>query len=403
MKEIRIEVWGFFSLNKKQILIFELFFLTLFIGLTIFLFTYDFKTHLDQTSYNFHAIYAKYFSLACTFLIIVEAQFLWSKFTKAQLELIMQQNEKIEKQNDEIIARNAELKAQQEEILVQNEMLHQQKEEILEKQKKIELQNRDIKDSIAYASRIQTTLLPSKRKIERLLDDYFIFFKPKDIVSGDFYWMDDYGGKIIVAVADCTGHGVPGAFVSAMGISFLNEIVYTAKITKEVLSPADILNGLRDRMLHTIESTESDEEAYDGMDVSICIIDKKESKFIYAGALLSVTHVSKLLNEEIPTQIEQLKPDVHPVSMMSHGDHSYKNHVIPYEDGDMLYLYTDGFADQFGGPNGRKFLNTNFKDLLLKISSEPLEIQEVKLETKIRKWQGNYEQIDDMTVIGIEL
>jgi serine phosphatase RsbU (regulator of sigma subunit) len=403
MKEIRIEVWGFFSLNKKQILIFELFFLSLFIGLTIFLFTYDFKTHLNQTSYNFHAIYAKYFSLACTFLIIIEAQFLWSKFTQAQLELIKQQNAKIEKQNNAIIEQNAELKAQKEEILVQNEMLYQQKEEILEKQKKIQLQNKDIKDSIAYASRIQSTLLPSKKKIERLLDDYFIFFKPKDVVSGDFYWMDEYEDKIIISVADCTGHGVPGAFVSAMGISFLNEIVYTAKINKEFLTPAKILNGLRDRMLHSIESTESDEEAYDGMDISICIIDKEKKKYTYAGALLSIMHVSKLYDEDTPTQIEQLKPDVHPVSMMDYGDHSYKDHIIPYKDGDMIYLYTDGYADQFGGPQGRKFLNTNFRDLIQKISAEPPEIQEVKLETRIRKWQGNYEQIDDMTVIGIEL
>ena len=403
MKEIRIEVWGFFSLNKKQILIFELFFLTLFIGLTIFLFTYDFKTHLNQASYNFHAIYAKYFSLACTFLIIIEAQFLWSKFTEAQLELIKKQNKKIEKQNEHIIERNAELKAQQEEILVQNEMLHTQKEEILEKQRKIELQNRDIKDSIAYASRIQATLLPSKKKIERLLDDYFIFFKPKDVVSGDFYWIEEYEGKVIVAVSDCTGHGVPGAFVSAMGISFLNEIVFTAKINQEPLSPAKILNGLRNRMLHSIESTESEEEAYDGMDISICIIDKETKKYTYAGALLSVTHVSNLHNENSPAKLEQLKPDIHPVSMMDYGSHSYKDHVIPYEEGDMLYLYTDGYPDQFGGPKGRKFLTTNFRDLIQKISAEPLDIQEVKLETKIRKWQGNYEQIDDMTVIGIEL
>ncbi len=403
MKEIRIEVWGFFSLNKKQILIFELFFLTLFIGLTIFLFTYDFKTHLNQASYNFHAIYAKYFSLACTFLIIIEAQFLWSKFTKTQLELIKRQNKKIEKQNEQITERNAELKAQKEEILVQNEMLQDQKEQILDKQKKIELQNRDIKDSIAYASRIQSTLLPSKKKIERLLDDHFIFFKPKDVVSGDFYWIEEYEEKVIVAVADCTGHGVPGAFVSAMGISFLNEIVFTSKISKEHLSPAIILNGLRNRMLHSIETTESDEEAYDGMDISICIIDRVKKKYIYAGALLSVTHVSNIHNENSPTKMEQLKPDIHPVSMMDYGNHSYKDHIIPYEEGDMLYLYTDGYADQFGGPKGRKFLSASFRELIQKISHETLDLQEVKIETKIRKWQGNYEQIDDMTVIGIEL
>ncbi|MDF1551283.1 MAG: SpoIIE family protein phosphatase, partial [Bacteroidales bacterium] len=255
MKEIRIEVWGFISLSKKQILIFELVFLSLFIGLTAFLFSYNFKTHLNNVSYNFHATYAKYFSLACTFLIIIEAQFLWSKFTKTQLEYIILQNKKIEKQNNAITEQNAELKSQQEEILVQNEMLYAQKEEILEKQKKIEIQNRDIKDSIAYASRIQNTLLPAKKKIDRLLGDHFLFFKPKDIVSGDFYWVEEYDNKTIVAVADCTGHGVPGAFVSVMGVSFLNELVLSAKILKESLSPAKILDGLREKMLHSISNT----------------------------------------------------------------------------------------------------------------------------------------------------
>lgn len=403
MKEIKIEVWGIFSLSKKQILIFELVFLTLFIGLTVFLFSYDFKPHLNNASYNFHATYAKYFSLACTFLIIVEAQFLWSKFTKTQLDLIIRQNRKIEKQNNEITLRNEELKSQQEEILVQNEMLYDQKEEILEKQKKIELQNRDIKDSIAYASRIQTTLLPAKKKIRRLLGDYLLFFKPKDIVSGDFYWVEEYERKIIVAVADCTGHGVPGAFVSVMGVSFLNEILTAAKINKEKLTPAMILDSLRERMLHSIAATESDEEAYDGMDISICMIDHETNTFDYAGALLSVFHVSNISEETSDILLEQLKPDIYPVSMMDYGNHSYKNNVCDYKPGDMIYLFSDGYADQFGGPEGRKFLTVTFKDLIKSIANLPIEKQLVKLETTIRKWQGNNEQIDDMTILGVKL
>ncbi len=403
MKEIRIEVWGIFSLSRKQIMIFELVFLSLFIGLTSFLFSYDFKSHIENESYTFHAIYAKYFSLACTFLIIVEAQFLWSKFTQAQLDLIINQKKKIEKQNSEIIIQNAELKSQKEEILVQNEMLFAQKEEILEKQKKIEIQNNDIKDSISYASRIQSVLMPSKRKVARILGPHFIYFKPKDIVSGDFYWIEEFNNKTIVAVADCTGHGVPGAFVSVMGISFLNEIVLSAKANSELLSPAAILDLLREKMLHALSNNESDEEAYDGMDISICVIDHERKIYEYAGALLSVYHVSKFHDGNSNLHLEQLKPDIHPISMMKYGDHSYSNLTLPFEYGDMLYLFTDGFPDQFGGPDGRKLLSVNFKNLILSIANSPLENQLEKLDLKFNTWKGSLDQIDDVTVIGIKL
>ncbi|MFN8257434.1 MAG: SpoIIE family protein phosphatase [Bacteroidales bacterium] len=402
MKEIRIEVWGIFSLNRKQIMIFELVFLTIFICITAFLFSYDFKAHLENESYTFHATYAKYFSLACTFLIIVEAQYLWSKFTQAQLNLIKAQNKKIENQNKEIILQNAELKAQKEEILVQNEMLHTQKEEILEKQKKIEMQNNDIRDSIAYASRIQSILLPSKRKIARLLDSYFIYFKPKDVVSGDFYWIEDYGQKTIIAVADCTGHGVPGAFVSIMGLSFLNDIVLSAKANREDLKPGSMLDQLRDKLLHAISNAENEDETYDGMDISVCIIDHEEKKYEYAGALLSVYHTSKPSGNS-GIQIEQLKPDVFPVSMMKYEHSNYNNTTRSYENGDMLYLFTDGFADQFGGADGRKFLNVNFKNMILSIAGFPVEKQMELLDVKLHTWKGSIDQIDDITIVGIKL
>jgi len=403
MKEIKIEVWGIFSVSRKQIMIFELVFLSLFIGLTSFLFSYDFKAHLDNESYTFHATYAKYFSLACTFLIIVEAQFLWSKFTQAQLDLIKAQNKKIEKQNAEIILQNAELKSQKEEILVQNEMLHAQKEDILEKQRKIENQNIDIKDSISYASRIQSILLPSRKKVDRILGEHFIYFKPKDIVSGDFYWIEEFDNKTLVAVADCTGHGVPGAFVSIVGISFLNEIVVAAKANKEILSPSTMLDSLREKMLYAISNNEGDEEAYDGMDISICLIDHKKKTYKYAGALLSVYHVSAFQNDNSILHLEQLKPDIYPISMMKYGDHTYSNLTLPFESGDMLYLFSDGFADQFGGPDGRKFLSINFRNLILSIADKPLENQMEKLNLEFNKWKGPLEQIDDVTVLGIKL
>ncbi len=382
MEEIRIEVWGILSLNKKQILIFELIFLTLFISLTVFLFSYDFKEHVNSPFYTFHAKYAKYFSLICTFLLIVEAQYFWSRFTKTQLELIVEQNKK---------------------IINQNEELRTQKEEILNHQQKIEKQNIDITDSIGYASRIQAILLPSIKKIERIFGDYFLFFKPKDIVSGDFYWAEEYEQYSIVAVADCTGHGVPGAFVSMMGISFLNEIFLSAKANNEKIEPSLFLNKLKEKLVQSVINTESEEEAFDGLDISICMIDRENNIFKFSGALLSVFHVKNISKNDGTVILEPIKSDIHPIGMKSYGHHIFKTNDYTYETGDMLYLVSDGFADQFGGEEGRKFLTVNFKNLLQSIADKPLYKQKEKLESKFEKWRGNNDQIDDITVLGIRL
>jgi serine phosphatase RsbU (regulator of sigma subunit) len=382
MKEIKIEVWGILSLSRKQIMVFEMVLLSIFIGLTVFLFSYEFKEHVNNSFYTFHSKYAKYFSLACTFLIIVEAQYFWSKFTKAQLEHIAEQNEKITSQNEELIA---------------------QKEEILANQQKIERQNRDITDSINYAGRIQSILLPSQKKIERLLTDYFLLFKPKDIVSGDFYWAEEYENYSIIAVADCTGHGVPGAFVSMMGISFLNEIFLSAKANHEIIEPSLFLNRLKEKLIQSVANTESDQEAFDGMDISVCMINKLNKSLKFSGALLSTYHVKYPSSKEGTFQLDQLKSDLHPISMKSYGHHIFKGIEIQYETGDMLYLASDGFSDQFGGEEGRKFLTLNLKNFLLSIADKSLDKQKEKLEQKFDKWRGSYDQLDDITILGIRL
>jgi len=382
MKEIRIEVWGIISLNKKQIMIFELLSLFVFIGLTVFLFAYDFKPHDNSPFYTFHAKYAKYFSLACTFLTIIEAQYFWSQFTKEQLDYILKQNKQ---------------------ILEQNILLKAQKEEILIHQRKIERQNRDITDSINYASRIQSILLPSERKNERILEEFFLFFKPKDIVSGDFYWAEQYGDCSIVAVADCTGHGVPGAFVSIMGISFLSEIFLSAKANNDKIEPALFLNKLKEKLIQSVASTESEEEAFDGMDISVCIIDRESKILKYSGALLSVFHVRNISKDEKSAKLELLKSEIHPIGMKSYGKHIFKTIEIPYQTGDMLYLVSDGYSDQFGGAEGRKFLTVNLKALLQSIANEPMAKQKITISAILEKWQGDYEQVDDITILGIRL
>jgi len=246
MKDLKIEVWGVFLLTRKQVLIFEMVFFLFFSVLTVFLFTYDFKFHAGENYYNFHAKYAKYASLTSLILIIIETQFLWLKITKAHLNLIKKQKTKIEKQN------------------------------------------RNINDSLNYASRIQSALLPSTKKMDSILSDHFIYYKPRDIVSGDFYWLNEINDKVIIAAADCTGHGVPGAFVSLLGISFLNEIVQSIVDEGNIIKPATVLDKLRNKIIAAISNQDADNENYDGMDISICILDKKTRTMCFAGALLPV-------------------------------------------------------------------------------------------------------------------
>lgn len=389
VEEFKVEVWGLFDLTKKQILIFQMVFLTLFIGLTAFLFAFEFPLHTGNDTYNFHATYAKYFSLAATILIVIETQFLWSKFTQAQLDLIREQKTEIEQQKEE--------------ILTQNEQLIEHREKILEHQAEIEAQNKDITDSIRYASKIQTAMLPSEKKLNRLFSDYFLLYKPRDIVSGDFYWVDEYNGKIVIAAADCTGHGVPGAFVSALGISMLNEVLQRAVLSNEFLNPAVMLNKLRILMTSSISRTENQEDTYDGMDIAICMIDKKQKTLEYAGALQPVYIVKKLSNKDDHYELTTMKPDVHSISMTDYKEHSYQNTIISYNTGDLVYMFSDGFADQFGGKKRKKFLTANFRKLLVSIANKPVEEQNLALDKTLSEWRGEIDQIDDIMVIGIRL
>ncbi len=388
-EEFKVEVWGLFDLTKKQILVFQMVFLMLFIGLTAFLFAYNFEQHVGNESYNFHATYAKYFSLLATILIVIETQFLWSKFTQAQLDLIREQKTEIEQQKEEILA--------------QNEQLLEHQERILNDQEKIEAQNKDITDSIKYASRIQSALLPSEKKMKRLLRDFFLYYKPRDIVSGDFYWIDEYNDKVVIAAADCTGHGVPGAFVSALGISMLNEVLQRAVSTGEYLNPALMLNRLRERMNSSISRTENTEDTYDGMDISICMIDRKQNTLEYAGALQPIYLLKKISEKPVEYELSSMKPDVHPISLTDFKEHTYQTTIININKGDLIYMFSDGYADQFGGKKRKKFLTVNFRKLLVSIAEKPVEIQKEELDKTLVEWKGDIEQIDDIMVIGIRV
>ena len=259
-------------------------------------------------------------------------------------------------------------------------------------------QKKDITDSIEYAKRIQTALLPPLSFIKRNLPEHFLLFKPRDIVSGDFYWMMNKDNKIIIAAADCTGHGVPGAFMSMLGTAFLNEIVTKIIENKHInsLQANEILNQLRDYIIKSLHQTGAENESKDGIDMALCIIDSEKHKLQFAGA-----HNPLYLIKN--NEIKIIKGDRMPVSIHQNAHKSFKNHVIDFEENDIIYIFSDGYYDQIGGPQNRKFMSRNFQSLLLDIYKKPMEIQQQILDKTIEDWKGDNIQLDDILVIGIKL
>ncbi|MCE3277882.1 MAG: serine phosphatase RsbU, regulator of sigma subunit [Bacteroidetes bacterium] len=252
--------------------------------------------------------------------------------------------------------------------------------------------NKKITDSINYASRIQESILPSNEDIKQLLPDSFIFFKPRDIVSGDFYWLSKVNEKTIIACIDCTGHGVPGAFMSLIGNTLLNEIVNE----KHILDPALILKQLHVEVIKALHQDSERTQSKDGMEMSICVIDYSKKEVEFAGAMNPLFIIKG-------DNIIVLKPDVKSIG----GDFKpgktteFTNQKITIEKNMSLYMFTDGYMDQFGGPDNKKYNLPNFKKLLLEIQSSDMAAQKEKVEKTIEQWQGSQKQIDDMLVIGI--
>ncbi len=273
----------------------------------------------------------------------------------------------------------------------------EQKEEI-EKQRDIaNMQKKKITDSILYAQRIQKAVLPPLNTFERILPDHFILYKPRDIVSGDFYWMSAKDGVAIIAAADCTGHGVPGAFMSMLGIAFLNEIVNKITFNRHILTlhASDILNQLRENVINSLHQTGSPYENKDGMDISLCIIDFEHKQMQFAGA-----HNSAYLIRNGELQI--IEADRMPIGIYRTDNRSFTNNEINLELGDQIYLFTDGFYDQIGGPKNMKLMSVNFRNYLKEIAHLPMGEQKIHLEEFFENWKGNNEQIDDVLVIGFK-
>ncbi len=265
------------------------------------------------------------------------------------------------------------------------------KSEIEEYTQIVQKKNNTITDSIRYASQIQTAMLPPIETISESFPENFILYKPKDIVSGDFYWSKRIGSKHVVVAADCTGHGVPGAFMSMLGISLLNEMVNEYSILK----PSEILENMRSRIKATLHQSGKKEDNRDGMDMAICIIDKERYELQFAGANMPLFLIRD-------SNLAQVSGDRNPISVYK-KEKSFTNKSIRIKRGDLIYVFSDGYIDQIGGVEKKKFLKKNFKDYLLEISDRSLNIQKDLLENRIEEWQNGYEQIDDIMVIGLKI
>jgi phosphoserine phosphatase RsbU/P len=265
-------------------------------------------------------------------------------------------------------------------------------QKVIDRTRKIEAQNKEITCSLQYASRIQHALLPPNEELKKLLSSYFVLSKPRDIVSGDYYWLASKNDKVIIAVADCTGHGVPGAFMSILGVSFLNEIVNKAV----TIRANEILNQLCGQVIKSLHQTGKDDEARDGMEMALCAIDFSKNKLQYSGAFRPLYLIRD-------GELKEFKGDTMPIGIYEEEDQSFTNTEMMFKKDDIIYLFTDGYVDQFGGPERKKFMSENFKKLLNDIHNKPMPEQKKALEKKFEEWRGEVDQVDDILIVGIKM
>jgi ligand-binding sensor domain-containing protein/serine phosphatase RsbU (regulator of sigma subunit) len=265
--------------------------------------------------------------------------------------------------------------------------------QIMLQKEELTLKNKSITDSINYARRIQNAMLPPMKLLKSYFPYSFLLYLPKDIVSGDFYWINKLYNKIFISAVDCTGHGVPGAFMSIIGFELFRKITNIEGLTR----PSDILNKLNEDF-HEIFRDVENIILRDGMDVAFCAIDINDMILEYSGAFNPLYLIRD-------NKITEIKGDRFAIGLdeTNFKDLTFKNHMIPLQEGDLIYIFSDGYADQFGGPEGKKFKYRRFRHLLLNIHQLPMEDQRDILETSLRDWKGENEQVDDVMVIGIKI
>ena len=275
--------------------------------------------------------------------------------------------------------RTAEVVAQKEELEAQRDLLAEQQKHIM--------------DSIQYSKRLQTAILPTHEFINELFPESFVFYKPKDIISGDFYWFYQHGNKRYFSAIDCTGHGVPGALVSMVGQNWLNYAVKDLQLEK----PAEILDALNQGVKATFKEKDDDSSVKDGMDLALCCVDYDAMTLEFAGAYNPALIISN-------GEYTQIKGDKFPIgAFFKEKSGSFTNHKIEVKSGDVVYVFSDGYPDQFGGPKNFKFMTKRFREMLIEVHQLPMLEQYQILDSTLKDWIGSLEQVDDITVIGIKI
>ncbi|MEL7001108.1 MAG: tetratricopeptide repeat protein [Bacteroidota bacterium] len=267
-----------------------------------------------------------------------------------------------------------------------NQLLKEQNAEIIQK-------NKNIMDSILYAKNIQDAILPEYKKIQEVFQDAFVLSKARDVVSGDFYWFAEKGDKVIIAAVDCTGHGVPAAFLNVLGNTVLNQIVEE----QNIIEPAAILQEMNRRVLTSLKNEKMHKPADHGMDIGICLFDRRKKTLSFAGAKRPLYYYNN-------RQLNILKGDHYPVGGFLYEEHrEFNQHELMLNTDDSIYLFTDGIVDQFGGAEDKKFMYSRFQDMINQVVEKPMNDQQVAIENTIREWQGSNEQTDDILLIGVRV
>ncbi len=336
--------------------------------------------------------------LSAVFLVGLLLYFAYRQKKRSNIKL-RQKNDQIAMQNEEILSQRDNLEQLNHELIQQKEEITAQRDEIEHKNvileeayQTIENKNRNITDSIQYARVIQSIILPSSTKLKSIFPQSFVFYQPKDIVSGDFYWAETDDHELFFSAVDCTGHGVPGAFVSIFAYNLLNK----AFKEKGLRAPGEILNLISKELYAAISQSEQFHQIKAGMDLTLIRVSLKEKIMYYSGVHLPLLIVRG-------KDIIKLKTHIHPIGMEREDEGSYQTHVFELKEGDQIYLFSDGFVDQFGEKTRRKFMMKRFREFILKNSSFSLETQGKLMEQTFFDWKGNVEQMDDVLVAGIRV
>jgi serine phosphatase RsbU (regulator of sigma subunit) len=340
----------------------------------------------------------QYPNIVASALIMYFCLDLLKKEDEKYQQTIENQNKTLEFQKEEIEAQRDNLSDMNRAISQQAEEISAQRDDLERKNNLVEKKNKTITDSINYAKRIQLALLPSVEQIKHFLPESFIYYRPKDIVSGDFYWFEavEVPHKkeplLFLAVADCTGHGVPGAFMSMLGATFLSQIVTDTKIYE----PSQILAELDARIRRQLRQDENDSDLRDGMDIGLCMIDREHRTVHFSAAqrpLIVVRH----------GEIIEIKGDKNPIGSGAYEEKSFTPHRVVLEPHDTVYMYSDGMTDQFNAANNKRYGSRQMKEFLVHLSENPVAYQYEKLSNNLKEWQGQTPQTDDMILIGWKL